>query len=239
MQLPTIKVIVLDDQVLARDGIRHQLERAPAIDIVGEGSAGEHLLPLIRQYQPDVVLLDLEMPQKEGESIRNGATPFRALPAVQQIQREYPHTRILIVSQHLDRGIVEAVMDSGANGYLLKDDAMSEQLVMAVRTVHNGGVCVSPDVSRLMMRSERKEPGLDLLTERQIEVLRQMILYPDTKVVDMAENLRITESTFRNHLRDIRERLGVQSTTAAVVKGVSMGIAPLSAISFGRDVGDI
>ncbi len=238
MQLHTIKVIVVDDQALARDGIRLQLDKAPAIEIVGEGSAGEHLMPLILQHQPDIVLLDLEMPQKEGEALRNGALPFRALSAVRRIQEQHSDTRILVVSQHLDRGIVEAVMDSGANGYLLKDDAMSKQLVMAIRTVHNGGVCVSADVSRMMMDGAI-QPKPDVLTERQREVLRLIILYPDTKVVDKAESLNITESTFRNHMRDIRERLGVSNTAAAIMMGVTMGIAPLSAISFDDDAGDL
>ena len=226
----TIKVVILDDHPLMRAGIRANVETSPAIEIVGEGSAGEHLEPLIRKHRPDVVLLDLQMPQRADELVRDGGPMFQALPSIRTMRARYPETRIVIITQHLLRGYLEQFLEAGVSGYLLKDDVLSTELVSAIRTVRNGGVCLSRRASDELSTRPRGMPQPDHLTERHKEVIAALLKHPDAPLSAIAAQLGITEATLKNHLREIRDRLGVRTTKAALIKAVQLGLAPVDLI---------
>ena len=218
-----IRIIILDDHELIRAGIRAQLKSNPKISIVGEGSAGEHLERLVNKHRPDVVVLDIEMPQIEGENTRENVKLFRAASEIKRIQKLYADTRILIVSQYLDKAIVETIMDSGANGYLLKEDALTSKLGEAIGAVHQGGVYVSSAVLRLVTHGVESRKRAEVLTDRHKDILREIIRFPGASLADQADHLGISISTLRNHQREMRGRLGVCNKTELALKGVEMG----------------
>lgn len=230
-QPPIIKVVIVDDHAITRDGLRVNAEKSPIIEVVGEGSAGEHLEPLIRKYRPDVVLLDLQMPQHAGDNIRSGAPLFQPLSAIRSIRQRYPATQFIIVSQHLPRGILEQLVDAGVSGYLLKEDTMSTELVSAIRTVHNGGICLSREVSDLLTNRPRGVPQPEYITERQKEVVIALLTNPDASASEIANRLGIAHSTLRNHIRELRQRLGVRTTKAALLKAVQLGLVSADLIT--------
>ena len=223
-----IRVVVLDDHALLREGVRSTLAREPDIVLVGEGSTGEHLELLLARHRPDVVLLDLRMPQREGETTRDGQ-PFQPQAAVTHMTSIYTETRFLVLSNDCTRGSIEAMMNAGASGYLVKEDRLTTHLGLAIRTVHHGGVCVSPEVREVLSNSPRTA-GLDQLSERQVEILEAMALQPNDLLVELAEQLGISESTLKRHAADIRLRLGVRTNTAAILKAVQGGLVSLDTI---------
>ena len=120
-------------------------------------------------------------------------------------------------------------MNAGASGYLVKEDRLTTHLGLAIRTVHHGGVCVSPEVREVLSNSPRTA-GLDQLSERQVEILEAMALQPNDLLVELAEQLGISESTLKRHAADIRLRLGVRTNTAAILKAVQGGLVSLDTI---------
>lgn len=233
IQPTPIRVVVVDDHPLTRDGIRQQLERASAIvTIVGEGGAGEQVEPLVEKMRPDVLLLDLTMPWHEGEKLWQAKELFEPVAAIERLQQQFPGTRILVVSQDLRQAVIERLANAGAAGYLLKDDALSANLVTAVRTVHNGGVCFSPDVTQYLMERRRGLGPEEVLSERQREILTFAILHANSDNAEIAEELSIAPTTYKWHLQNIREILGVRTHAAALLKGVQMGLASADALHF-------
>ncbi len=233
IQATPIRVVVVDDHRLTRDGIRQQLEQASSIiSIVGEGWAGEHVESLVEKMRPDVVLLDLNMPQHEGERLWQAKELFEPVAVIERLQQRFPKTRILVVSQDLRQAVIESLANAGAAGYLLKDDALSANLVTAVRTVHNGGVCFSPDVTQYLMERRRERRPEEVLSERQREILAFAIVHANSDNAEIAEELGIAANTYKWHLQNIREILGVRTHAAALLKGVQMGLASADALHF-------
>lgn len=233
IQPTPIRVVIIDDHLLTREGIRQQLERASSlITIVGEGGAGEQVEPLVERLRPDVLLLDLTMPWREGERLWQAKELFEPVAAIERLQQRFPATRILVVSQDMRQAVIERLANAGAAGYLLKDDALSVNLVTAVRTVHNGGVCFSPDVTQYLMERRRTPGPEEALSERQREILTLAILRANSDNAEVAEELAIAPSTYKWHLQNIREILGVRTHAAALLKGVQMGLASADALHF-------
>ena len=186
MQLLSIKVIILDEYALVRAGIRSTLEKTPSIEIVGEGSAGEHLEPLVREHHPDVVLLDLMMPQWEGENVRGEANRFRPARTVKEIRQHYPGIEFIVVTHVNAPSFVFRMAYAGAKGYLLKKDDLSMELASAITTVYSGGVCLSPEISQ--MRSNNQPLMFEeQLSDRQIEVLQSLAFHANELQRDIAE----------------------------------------------------
>lgn len=219
-----ISVVTLDDHHLVRAGIRSVLINAPDVEVVGEGSTGEHLELLLEQHNPDVVLLDLGMPEKAGQSTQTPGTAFRALPAISRLRERYPNTRVIIVSQQISQALVEGALERGVRGYLLKDDALSVHLAEAIRTVHLGGLYLSEGVGRQWRSTPQVSSTTPVLTQRQQEVIQAVATNPELSYAEHARHLDISEHTFTNHLRQVFERLGTNNVTAAVVKALQMGI---------------
>lgn len=223
-----ITVVALDDHQLIREGVRRILEEQGDVRLVAEGAAGEDLHPLVEAHNPDIVLLDLGMPQYAQPSV--SSPQFAAFTAIAQLRQEYPRTRIIIVSQYGTRILLEGALEAGVSGYLLKNDALTETLVAAIRMVHVGGVFFSQAIGRQLLDIERT--GFPrVLTERQREIIQAVAARPDLLQAEHAQRLGISEHTFKQHLRQIYRALDVPNLTAAVLRAIRLRIVPLSYVT--------
>lgn len=218
-----ITVITLDDHYLVRQGIRSLLADKPDIKIVGEGSAGEHLPVLVQEHRPDVILLDIGMPQKEATALDDHLdNTFRVLPAIARLRNQHPAIQIVIVSQYESQAIIEGALDLGVRGYLLKDDALSLQLAEAIRTVSWGGLYFSPEIEKRLTRGGPRDSKDAVLTARQKEILQALANNPSLSHQQIAERLGISEHTLNNHLRKIYEQLEATNKLEALLNAMRM-----------------
>jgi DNA-binding NarL/FixJ family response regulator len=218
----SIQVVVVDDHVLVRQGIRNQLAASPYIEIVAEGHVGDCVLPLVEQHRPDVLLLDLRMPQSDDGSGRR----FQALPTIAKLVERFPKTAVILLTQEYTPVIIEGAIERGVQGYILKSDDLSQHIATAIVTAARGGVFFSETISaELFKRSQRaraeRESGL---TERQTAILRIIATSPNDSYTQHAMNLGISESTFKSHLTRAFKTLDVKNATAAVIKCMQLGI---------------
>jgi DNA-binding NarL/FixJ family response regulator len=208
-----IRVVLVDDQTLVRRGICSLLELAGDITIVAEASDGEEGIAAIRRERPDVVLLDVRMPGKNG------------LDVLRDLQGALPPT-ILLTTFDDDEALLEAVK-AGARGYLLKDVSL-ERLTDAIRSVAAGGTVIRPAVTERVLRGlehvrrdfDALDPA-DPLTKREVEVLRLMAGGYSNR--EIADALGTAEGTVKNHASSILSKLGVRDRTRAVLKALERG----------------
>jgi DNA-binding NarL/FixJ family response regulator len=210
-----IRVVLVDDQTLVRRGIRSLLELAGDIAIAAEAGDGEEAVPLIRREKPDVVLLDVRMPKKDGVAVLREMQAAGDLPPT-----------ILLTTFDDDEALLDGVK-AGARGYLLKDVSL-EQLTDAIRTVAQGGSVIRPAVTERVLRGlehvRRDFDALsppDPLTKREIEILRLMAGGYSNR--EIAEALGTAEGTVKNHASSILSKLGVRDRTRAVLKALELG----------------
>jgi len=210
-----IRVVLVDDQTLVRRGIRSLLELDGGVAIVGEAGDGEEALVVIRRERPDVVLLDVRMPRKDGVEV------LKALTAA----GECPPT-ILLTTFDDDAVLLDAVK-AGARGYLLKDVSL-EHLTEAIRAVAAGGSVIRPAVTdRVLKGLEHMRPQFeslspaDPLSKREVEVLRLMAGGYSNR--EIADALGTAEGTVKNHASSILSKLGVRDRTRAVLKALEQG----------------
>ena len=210
-----IRVVLVDDQTLVRSGIRSLLELAGDITIAAEAGDGEEGLAVIRREKPDVVLLDVRMPKKDG------------LAALREMRAagDLPPT-ILLTTFDDDEALLEGVK-AGARGYLLKDVSL-EQLTDAIRAVAGGGTVIRPAVTERVLRGlehvRRDFDALsppDPLTKREVEILRLMAGGYSNR--EIADALGTAEGTVKNHASSILSKLGVRDRTRAVLKALELG----------------
>lgn len=199
----SIRVILIDDHPIVRSGIRLLLEQASEIEIVGEAEQGKEGLLLVERLQPDVVLLDMEMPDMTGVEV------------MRTLQSENNPARVLGLSAYDDPEYIRNLLAAGAYGYLTKDEAL-DSIVEAVRGVANGqeGWVSRRAAARLAALTRRPAPELIELTEREAEVLR--VLAKGWSNDQIAAELFITERTVRYHLTNIYQKLNV-STRAETI----------------------
>ncbi|MDF5711724.1 MAG: response regulator transcription factor [Nostoc sp. S4] len=206
-----IKVLLVDDQSLIRQGLRALLELEPDLEIVGEAQNGEEAISLVTEFQPDVVLLDIRMPVMDG------------VAATQEIQKRFTKTKILILTTFDDNEYVSAALQSGAMGYLLKDTP-SEELAVAIRAVYKGYTQLGPGiVKKLLTQFSKPVPtqsppvpsALTELTPREKEVLRLIATGASNR--EIAQELYISEGTVKNHVTNILNRLNLRDRTQAAI----------------------
>ncbi|MGE3842221.1 MAG: response regulator [Vicinamibacterales bacterium] len=210
-----IRVVVVDDQLLVRRGIRSLLELDGGFDVVGEAADGEEALKVIQHARPDVVLLDVRMPRSSGLEVLRKLAGEADPPAV-----------ILLTTFDDDEALLEGVR-AGARGYLLKDVSL-EILAAAIRTVAAGGSVIRPAVTEQALRGLRQSQRdfdsaslPDRLTRREVDVLRLMAGGYSNR--EIADALGTAEGTVKNHASSILSKLGVRDRTRAVLKALEQG----------------
>jgi NarL family two-component system response regulator LiaR len=210
-----IRVVLCEDHLITRQGIRRLLEDEKGLEVVGEAGNGEEVIQLVNELKPDVILMDVAMPKLNG------------IEATRQIKVINPKTNILILSAYDDDEYVFALLKAGANGYLLKN-VSGDELVRAIKAVHKGDPVLNPVVAKKVVNYFRLgETGIPTaddaakLSERELSIIRLAAKGLTNK--DIAENLHLSYRTVEGHLRDIFNKLGVGSRTEAVLQGLKMG----------------
>ena len=220
MNCKPARLIIADDHTIVRSGLKALLSDQEQLEIVGEAASGREALELCRRLRPDLVLMDVSMPDMDG------------LTATRDIKRQFSDISVLILTTHENEDYVLQAIKSGAAGYLLKD-ASKDQLVDAIRKVLDGEPTLDPKLaSRLVYRlaEQMQEPAPELehtdlvqpLTPRELEVLELMALGYRNRAI--AEKLVITLGTTKNHVERIRAKLGVSDRTQAVVRALELGL---------------
>lgn len=205
-----VRVILADDHAVVRKGIREFLEEDAGIRVVGEASDGEQAIELIAREHPDVAVFDIQMPRLNG------------MDATRRMKREFPNTRVLILTAYDDDPYIFASIQAGASGYLLKT-ASPDEICRAVRAVAAGETALSPAVAKkLVQRAAGKATGRDEivepLSERELEVLRLAAKGMGNKQIGAA--LSISDRTVQGHLANIYSKLHVTTRTEAVLFAV-------------------
>lgn len=208
----TIRVILADDHNLVRAGVRQLIESADDLEVIAEASDGEEAQKLIEQHRPDVAVLDIQMPKASG------------IEVTRWVRSHIPEVGILILTAYDDDPYVMAVLQSGANGYVLKT-GQADELIQAVRDVHEGKSALDPAITRKLMSSMFKSAErkiVDPLTDRELDVLRLAARGYTNKAIGV--QLSISDRTVQGHLAHVFAKLQVNSRTEAVMRGVSLGL---------------
>jgi len=214
-----IRVAILDDHQSIVDGYRFRLGNSQRVGVVATMGSGDELQPTLEKTPTDVLLLDISVPTSESNT-----NPYPILHEIPSLLQRYPNLVILVISMHVERGMIRAVMEAGASGYILKDDqATLRDLENVVISVYNGGIYLSRQANDALLRSGS---GGDesLLSRRQREALSLCLSYPDSSTADLAKKMSISNSTVRNLLSGSYIKLGVRSRNAAVTKARQLGL---------------
>ena len=208
-----IRVILADDHAVVRQGIRQFLETGSNIAVVAEASDGLEAVQLIRAHQPDVAVLDIQMPGQSGIAV------------TRMLRAERFPVGILILTAFDDEPYIRAVLQAGANGYVLKT-ADAHEIVEAVQAVNEGKSALDPTIARKLMsqlaRPEAAAVSVEPLTEREREVLRLAAKGYTNKAI--GAQLSISDRTVQGHLAKIYDKLHAASRTEAVMRGVTLGL---------------
>ena len=210
-----IRILIVDDHPLIREGLRAVLETQPDMELVGEAWDGNEAVVRALALRPDVVLMDLSLPRKDG------------IEAIREIIRGVPSVRVLVLSNYLDDDKVFGALKAGAKGYILKETS-SQELRQAVRSVYQGKSALDPAVQRKLvdqlagMNNSDSRPENDL-TERELEVLRLMARgFTNPQI---AARLSVAEGTVRFHVSNVLRKLGMENRTQAVLYALQNGLA--------------
>jgi DNA-binding NarL/FixJ family response regulator len=207
----TIRVVIADDHPVVRTGLRGMLETQADIEVVGEAENGEEAVSLAGRLEPDVVLMDLQMPDLDGVS------------ATEQICTRLSDTHVLILTTYDTDADITRAIGAGAIGYLLKD-APRDDLFHAIRAASRGESVLAPSVASRVMETMRA-PGHTTLSGREIEVLTEVAHGKSNK--EIAKALFISEATVKTHLIHIFSKLEVDDRTAAVTVALERGVLRL------------
>jgi DNA-binding NarL/FixJ family response regulator len=222
-----VRVSILDDHLGIIDGYKYRLGRNHKIEIVAVGTNAEDLEPLLAAHPTDVLLLDINVPISA-----NNPNPYPILYTIPKLLNQYPNLCILVITMHNERYLVKSVMDSGASGYILKDDqTIISDLDNVVLSIANGGIVLSKHTHQLLLRHDFAKDS-EHLTGRQLEALSLCAAYPDWTTEEYAKEMSVSNSTIRNLLSSAYLRLEVHTRLAAVTKARGLGlITPFSANS--------
>jgi DNA-binding NarL/FixJ family response regulator len=214
--LETIKILIVDDHPVVREGIGAMLKREPDFKIIGEASNGVEAVDRALELMPDIVLMDLRMPEMDG------------VEAIERIKAQRPDIKFIILTTYSDDEYIFKGIAAGARAYLLKD-APREELFKAIRAVSRGESLIQPVVASKVLDKlaelSRKTPAMDTLSDREIEVLQLMAKGVSNK--DIADQLSITQSTVKTHITSIFQKLNVTTRTEAVTTALKKGIIKL------------
>jgi DNA-binding NarL/FixJ family response regulator len=215
----SIKVLLADDHRMLREGLRRSLAEE-GFDVVGEADNGEQAVALAAELQPDVILMDVSMPQMDG------------VEATRAIRATGTETRVLMLTMHADKDVLADAIRAGASGYLVKD-CSTEEVAEAIRMAANGDTDLSPLLAASMLDEVRRlesptEPVDEehVITKREEEVLQRIADGCSTS--EVAQQLYISQKTVKNHLASIYQKLDARDRTQAVLQAVRMGIVHLT-----------
>ena len=208
-----IRVLLVDDHAVVRMGLRAFFDLLPDIEVVGEASDGSEGAAMTRRLTPDVVLMDLLMPNMDG------------ITAIGRIKAELPETEIVTMTSFIEEEKVTAALEAGASGYVLKD-AEAEEVAQAIRAAFAGEVHLDPQVARLLaqrMRAKKDPEPVEPLTDREKDVMR--LLGQGMSNKEIGAQLFITERTARTYVSNILGKLGLASRTQAALWAVEHKLA--------------
>ena len=205
----TIRILLVDDHSVVRQGLRMFLALEPELEVVGEAANGAEGIEQVRKLQPDIVLMDLVMPVMDG------------IAAIQQLRKEFPNVEIIALTSVLEDEKVISAVRAGAIGYLLKD-TQADELCKAIKAAANGQVQLSPQAATRLVREIKAPDSPEKLTEREMDVLRLLALGRSNK--EIANELVIGEKTVKTHVSNILMKLGLSSRTQAALHAVRIGL---------------
>jgi len=207
-----IRIMLVDDHAMVRRGLATFLMVYDDFELVGEAESGEAAIRLCAEVLPDVILMDMVMPNMDGAT------------ATRDIRQKYPQVQVLALTSFKEGGLIRNALESGAIGYLLKD-VSADELARAIRAAHAGRTTLSPDVAQTLVETANQPPapGLDL-TEREREVLKLMI--EGLNNTQIAGKLTVSPSTIKSHVSNILSKLGVAGRTEAVTLALRHHIVP-------------
>ncbi len=212
----TIRLLIADDHAIVREGLRALIATEPGMELVAEAGDGVEAVSKAHTLKPDVILLDMMMPRKDG------------LGAIEEIMKDQPNARILVLTSFAEDDKVFPAIKAGALGYLLKDSSPQE-LLQAIRNVHQGEASLHPAIARKLMRELNQPtslpPTTDPLTEREVDVLR--LVAQGLSNDDIAEKLVVSERTVRTHVSHILDKLHLANRTQMALYAIREGIAKL------------
>lgn len=204
--MDTYTIVLADDHAMFREGIRKIIERIEDVSVSAEVNDGLELLELLKTSRPNMVILDISMPN------------LRGLEAIREIKKSYPQVKILVLTMHKKREFIRQALRDGADGFLLKEDAGGE-LIRAVQAIRKGGMYLSPLLSSVLTSLALEEDKTDILTRREREVLKLVAEGKRTK--EIAEALFISPYTVRRHRANIMEKLNLNNLTDLVKYAIS------------------
>jgi two-component system, NarL family, response regulator LiaR len=211
-----IRVLIADDHAIVREGLRALIGSEPGMELIGEAADGSESVEQARSLQPDVILLDLVMPRKDG------------IQAIQEIKYENPAARILVLTSFAEDEKIFPAIKAGALGYLLKDSTPQE-LLQAIRSVYRGEPSLHPTIARKLIQELNHPPGLppteEPLTEQEIKVLS--LVARGLSNQEIADQLGVSERTVRVHVSSILGKLHLANRTQAALYALREGIATL------------
>lgn len=214
----SIKILIADDHKIVRDGLRGLLDRMPDMEVTAEAESGREALELIEQTSPDVVIMDVNMPDMNG------------IEATRQIVENNPKVRVLALSMHSDRRYIAEMLKAGASGYLLKECAF-EELARAIRNVASGHIYLGPKIADVMVKEyvhlSVKEDGsaFSVLTAREREVLQLLAEGKTTR--DIAAALGISVKTIETYRQHIMDKLGLYSIAELTKYAIREGLTSI------------
>ncbi|MGB5844237.1 MAG: response regulator transcription factor [Anaerolineales bacterium] len=206
-----IRLVIVDDHPVVRDGLRGMLESQPDFEIVGEASDGSAAVRLAESLKPDIVLMDLRMPVMDG------------VTALREIKTHNPQVQVLVLTTYDSDADILPAIEAGASGYLLKDSSRGE-LFAGIRAAARGETVLAPAVAARLV-GRMRAPGEEQLSSREVEVL-QLVAEGESNS-EIASHLHISQATVKSHLVHIFGKLGVSDRTAAVTAALRRGILRL------------
>ena len=204
-----VKILIVDDHSVVRQGLRMFLSLDPDLEVVGEASNGQEAIEMVEKLNPDVVLMDLLMPVMDG------------ITATQIIRRDFSQSEVVALTSVLEDASVVNAVRAGAIGYLLKD-TQADELCQAIKAAAAGQVQLSPRAAERLMREIRAPESPEKLTECETEVLRLLASGMANK--EIALEMHISETTVKTHVSNILMKLGVPSRTQAALYAVRIGL---------------
>lgn len=209
-----IRVLIVDDHTVVRDGLYALLSVEPGIEVVGSAADGEEAVKLAQTLNPDIILLDLVMPRKDG------------VQAINEIKQTNPKIKILVLTSFAENHQVYSAIKSGAIGYLMKDSS-ADELIAAIRDTYENKPVLQPEIARKLMRDiqtqEDEKSPKNTLTDREIEILRHVALGKTNQ--EIADELVVSERTVRTHITNILAKLRLSNRTQAALYALREGIA--------------